>query len=483
MMQGPGPEKYDITLVFCPVFDVKEPPLGLAYMAENLSAAGWRVSVRDLNLEFYLSSGDKRGRWYAATPYDVSLPGLFEEDISAAARDIAGSGIPLAGFSVNQNNLPISVELARRIKRLNDRMIIIFGGPECFLKPDRDHIPPGALDYFVVGDGEAIANKFLHGVARGGRLDDIDGTVPSGESRELTPDPGIYPPHKDLAAPLFKDFRVERYTGSSLPVIFTRGCVRSCAFCNDQSYYRPFSAGDHIKTADALQYYIETYGINTFSFHDQAINGHPGAFRLFLEEIICRRMDINWSSNIIVRPGMDKELFDMAKKAGCRNLVFGIESFSDNVLQRMNKGFTVEEAGQVLSSCKGSGVGVFINLLLGFPGETEDDVSRTIDFLTRNRGMIDKVLNLSTCYVAPRCALERRPGDFGIVLPDNHFSNWYTADRRNTNKDRMGLVYRMKAVLEGLEIPIEKINILQDDSVYFKLDDCLRRGSIPRNRM
>ncbi len=482
-MERSQSKKYDIILVFCPMFDVKEPPLGLAYIAENLSASGWHVSVRDLNLEFYLSNQDKRDRWHAASSYDISMPRLFDEDISAAARDIAGSGVPMVGFSVNQNNLPISVELARRIKRLNDRMVIIFGGPECFLKPDRDHIPADALDYFIVGDGEAIANNFLYGITKGGRLDDIEGVILAGKSQESAFNPRIYPPHKDLAAPLFKDFRVGEYPGSSLPAIFTRGCVRNCAFCNDQSYYRPFSAGDHIKTADALQYYIETYGINTFSFHDQAINGHPGAFKLFLEEIICRRMEINWSSNIIVRPGMDRELFDMARRAGCRNLVFGMESFSNNVLRRMNKGFNAEEAARVLGSCKESGIGVFINLLLGFPGETEDDVNQTIDFLTQNRKMIDKVLNLSTCYVAPRCALERKPDDFGIVLPENHFSNWYTTDKKNTNKSRIELVYRIKAVLEGLKIPIEKINILQDDSVYFKLDDCLKRDSIPRSRM
>jgi radical SAM superfamily enzyme YgiQ (UPF0313 family) len=467
---------YDILLIFCPIFDVKEPPLGLAYIAENLSASGWRVCVRDLNLEFYLSNTDKHILWETSTSYNVSLLQTFQDYIAAAAQKIADSGIPAVGFSVNQFNLCVSVGLARRIKELNKKIVIVFGGPECFLKSDREHIPSDALDYFVVGDGEAIANNFLASFVKGNSLDDIGGIIPAGKDRELAYNPKVYPSHKDLLIPSFKHFRVGEYANNSLPIIFTRGCVRSCAFCSDQSYHWPFSFADPVKAVDSLQFYIEKYRINSFSFHDQAINGNLQGLNHFLEEIINRKMNIYWSSNIAVSRGMDHKFFNMMKAAGCQNLFFGIESFSDRVLRGMRKGFTAQDAVQALGLCSESGIGVFINLIMGFPGETEEDVDQTIHSLTENRKIINKVLNLSTCFVAPRTDLERRPLDYGIVLPNNHFSNWYTIDGLNTNSSRIVLVNRIKKVLDDLEIPIETVNTLKDDSVYVKLDDRLKRN-------
>ena len=464
---------YDIILVFCPIFGVKEPPLGISYIAENLSASGWQVCVKDLNLEFYLSNRDKQNLWETSTLYDVTLPQIFKKDISRVAQEIAKSNIPLVGFSVNQHNLSVSVALARRIKELNKTIIIIFGGPECFLKPDRDHIPLDALDYFIVGDGEIIADKFLSNFFHKDILKEIDGVVAARDNRELIFNPKIYPSLKDLALPTFKDFEVEKYTSRSLPVIFTKGCLRNCVFCNDQSYYRPFSVVNPLNLADTLQFYNERYGISSFSFHDQAINGDQRILRQFLEEVIRRKMKIEWSSNIIVRENMDLNFFEMMKAAGCQSLIFGIESFSDRVLNRMKKGFTAEEAIHALRLCKEAGINVLINLILGFPGETEDDISQTIRSLVQNREIINKVLNLSSCIVAPNSELERRPEDFSIVLPNNHFCNWYTTDGKNTNDFRNLLVERMKIVLKDLGIPLETVNIFKDDFTYSKLDEKL----------
>jgi radical SAM superfamily enzyme YgiQ (UPF0313 family) len=465
---------YDIMLVFCPIFDVKEPPLGLAYMAENLLTTGWRVCVKDLNLEFYLSSNNKQFLWESPTPYNTNSLESFEHHITYSSQKIAESGVPIVGLSVNQTNLPISVELARRIKKLNKKIVILFGGPECYIKPDRDHIPSDALDYFVVGDGEIITNNLLSSFAKGDSLENIAGVISARQNREIIYDSKIYPSQKDLTVPTFRSFEVRKYTSNSLPVIFTRGCIRQCVFCNDQSYRRPFSAADPVKLASALQFYIEEYGINTFSFHDQAINGNPQALTCFLKEVIRCRMKIKWSSNIMVRSGMDKRFFNMMKAAGCQQLYFGVESFSDKVLCRMRKGFTVEETRQVLKACNRAGIDVLINLIVGFPGEKEEDIDQTIHFLTKNRRIISRVLNLSTCFIAPKSDLEHRPEDFGIVFPKNHFSNWHSVDGSNTNNYRIALVDRIKSVLENLGIPITTVNVMQDDDAYLKLDDRLK---------
>ena len=452
----------DLVLVMCPIWHVDEPPLGLAYLAEHLSSVGWQVRVMDMNLDSYLSNPDRQRLWPSARMYDLSLLDPFKDDIRKAAQRAADSGARVVGFSVNQKNLSVSIAVARLIKKLNGDAVVVFGGPDCFLYPDRDSIPQDALDYFVVGDGEQIMDRFLSALARGQEPGEVDGVIPSGQNRELEYNSRNSPSQKDVPFPTFKHFTIEAYQGNSVPLIFTRGCTRRCVFCNDQSYFRPFSVSEPREAADKLQFYVEKLRMNTFSFHDQAINGNPKALTALLEEIVRRQMDIHWSSNIMVRRGMDKSFFELLKAAGCRNLFFGVESFSDMVLAQMNKGFTVEDARQALTSCNEAGIGVMINLIVGFPGEEEAEIQETMQFLRENRDSIDKVLNLSTCFVAPRSVLERRPKDFGIVLPRGHFANWRTQDGRSTNETRTALAVRMRAYLGTLGIACETVNTLKD---------------------
>lgn len=458
-------QNHDLVLVMCPFWDVEEPPLGLAYLAEHLSVNHWRVRVVDLNLGFYLAHPARQGLWRTASMYDRSLVDTFRDDILDGARQITRSHPAVVGFSVNQKNLCVSVAVARKVKELDRHIVVVFGGPDCFLKPDRDYIPPDALDYFVVGDGEFILQRLLSRLVSGRPLGDIGGVLRSGQNRHLEHVPENYPSHGKLRHPTFKQFPVEQYIGRSLPVLFTRGCVRRCVFCNDRSYYRDFSVSAPGEAADRLQSYVDLHGLNTFSFHDQAINGAPAMCRRFMEEIVRRRMEINWSANCMVRGGMDREFFGLMKSAGCRNLFFGVESFSPRVLERMKKGFSVDEARDVLRSCKEAEIGVLINLIVGFPGETEEDVEETVRFLEQNRAVIDMVLNLSTCFVAPNSDLERRPEAFGIVLPRGHFANWYSLDGHSTNKTRMALADRMQATLQTLGIPYQTVNILRDNDL------------------
>jgi hypothetical protein len=72
--------------------------------------------------------------------------------------------------------------------------------------------------------------------------------------------------------------------------------------------------------------------------------------------------------------------------AGATNLIFGLESGSDRVLRRMAKGATARLAQDTRAACARAGVAVNLQCFLGFPGETRQDMSKTLQFLSRVGG-------------------------------------------------------------------------------------------------
>jgi radical SAM superfamily enzyme YgiQ (UPF0313 family) len=73
------------------------------------------------------------------------------------------------------------------------------------------------------------------------------------------------------------------------------------------------------------------------------------------------------------------------KEAGCTALQFGIESGSVRRLKRMGKLFSRADAEKVLRLSAQAGINNWVNLIVGFPGETESDFQETVSFVRSNR--------------------------------------------------------------------------------------------------
>jgi len=156
-----------------------------------------------------------------------------------------------------------------------------------------------------------------------------------------------------------------------------------------------------------------------------------------------------WTGQAVVRKDMTKADFQRLRDAGCVSLVFGVESFSDDVLKRMNKRFHAATAARALEYARAAGIETIINLIVGFPGETEESFTATADFVRQHAKLISRVSALSTCIVVAQCDLEKEPERFGIVLPQpEHWCQWYSTDGSNNYSIRTDRLRRLAAILE-----------------------------------
>ena len=122
----------------------------------------------------------------------------------------------------------------------------------------------------------------------------------------------------------------------------------------------------------------EQFGIRNFFFKADTFTINPEWVKEMCELIIQSKLygKIQFTANSRVRP-LKKETLELMKKAGCFLVAFGFESGSDEMLQKMRKGATVEENRQAARWCKEVGLPFWGYFVIGFPWETKEDILLT----------------------------------------------------------------------------------------------------------
>jgi radical SAM superfamily enzyme YgiQ (UPF0313 family) len=95
--------------------------------------------------------------------------------------------------------------------------------------------------------------------------------------------------------------------------------------------------------------------------------------------MITKRLDIEWACRSRVDT-VDERLLDKMKQAGCSRIYFGIESGCQELLDRVNKGITLEQIRKTIYLTKSKGIQALGFFLVGTPGETRDTFKQTLRF-------------------------------------------------------------------------------------------------------
>tara|TARA_B100000315_G_C14508213_1_gene555684 strand:- start:18 stop:1199 length:1182 start_codon:yes stop_codon:yes gene_type:complete len=198
--------------------------------------------------------------------------------------------------------------------------------------------------------------------------------------------------------------------------IFSRGCPFRCAFCANHTYgavhYRTPS-----QVIEEIEYLKNEYQVECLTLKDD--NGIPVKEKIarpFLEAI--GGMGIKWRGQSRTN-GISNEMVTLAKEAGCVDLALGLESVSQRVLDLVNKKTNLEETKEYLQALKKTGIGVRMHLIFGLPGETENIVQETVDFI--NETEPDSVLLLMLTPM-PGTLIYEHPEKFGMNIS---FDGWH----------------------------------------------------------
>lgn len=381
-----------ILLVNSPRIWPRLAPLGLASLAGWLSYHAVSVDVIDLNQFFYQRMpANIKKLWeipvfpaFSLKLWDF-LRGQYPDLFHDALNQVIAHPAAVIGLSVWHSNYFFSRELVSEIKRSAPEKVIVAGGPDvtlaCNLGETLALEKYFFADTLVAGEGErSLLNILTSGSVNGVKIHYFNETQTADE----------------IPAPDFSVLKQYQYPYSgAYPVWMNRGCIRRCAFCVEHTLCRMFRTKSPAKMVDELERFYRNDGISHFIFYDSLINGNLILFEEFLDLLIERGLPIKWEAQVLIRPDMPDRIFGKMKKAGCYNMFVGLESGSDRILAQVRKGFTTADASRFFARCSDAGLHFEISLIVGFPGETNDDIKATMVFLDRNAGIIPKLAQIN----------------------------------------------------------------------------------------
>ncbi|MEY4508161.1 MAG: hypothetical protein RLZZ450_283 [Pseudomonadota bacterium] len=297
------------------------------------------------------------------------------------ADHIARSEPDFLGLSLYLWNVERSLHLAREVKRRSPRTKVLIGGPE--VSSDNPFVlQQSGFDIAVTGEAEDTFAKVmdrlldkrdvagLPGVAvRKGLL----GLGPFG------PAPSASFPLTDYPSPYLESLvPVESFRSTYIETV--RGCRSHCTYCFYPRSSNVLRVLDVPQSA-ALVGSLRARGAREVVFLDPTFNHRPD-FESLLAALAVENPDRSVSCFAEVRAeGLTREHARGLSRAGFTKLEMGLQSVNRETLKRVKRGGSPEKVAAAAKMLRDEGIDLLVDLIIGLPGDSPDDVSRGIDFL------------------------------------------------------------------------------------------------------
>ncbi len=325
------------------------PPLSLMYLASALEEDSFKVRIHD---------------------DDLLQKGYYK------FADLASRLDPrIIGVTATTSTIGTTLNYLQIIKKKLPDVLTVIGGPHPTFMPQKT-LESGVVDVVVQGEGE-VTLKELAGnpdlsMVRGITYQD------HGRLRMNPPRPLI----KDLDGLPFPARHLvpfESY-GASCGVITSRGCVYNCGYCSSSLIMgKKFRSRSPQNVVDELEELVDQYGVRDLAFMDDTFLLNKKRAGDIARQIKSRGLDVSFVASSRV-DSVNQDLLFKLKEAGMNTLYYGVESGSQRVLDLMKKGITLKQAESAVKSAKKAGLKVLTSFILGYPGETREDLDKTIDF-------------------------------------------------------------------------------------------------------
>ena len=341
---------------------VRTPLLSFCHLAASLRAAGHEVALLD-----------------ASAPHAPASHDAIADRVARFAPDLVG--LHLKTLHV-QPAYALAAALAAR------SLSLVGGGPHATIVPAE---PLGhGMRWVIRGEGEDALVELADAVGEGRRaLADIAGLswIDRGVPRHNPARPFLADLDR-LAPPLSAlDLFDPAWYGADavLPpagILSSRGCPAACTFCSNDVTGRRFRYRSPGSVAAEVALLRDRHGLRGFSFFDDSFAVGRRRVRELCGAIAGSGAPIWWSCT--AHPAhLDREVLADLARAGCAGIDIGMESADPRMLLRIGKGVTVERVLDVLAWCRDEGIHCVVNLMFGWPDETDEELDATIAFLDR----------------------------------------------------------------------------------------------------
>jgi radical SAM superfamily enzyme YgiQ (UPF0313 family) len=312
----------------------------------------------------------------------------------------------------------IALDIAKRIKAIDKDIVTVIGGIHATLNY-RDMAKHWSIDYVVVGEGEFTFLELVTTLQNRGDPRTVEGLAfrTSDDNIVVTPSRPRIEDLDSLPWPARHLFDMNVYNRNrDTKMITSRGCPYRCIYCSTARFHgSKFRAVSAERVIDEMEYLINTYKLKSISFADDIFTLDRQRTYRICQIINEKGLQVKWGCSTRV-DRVDQELLTVMHKAGCNQIFYGIESVSQQVLDTVHKGFTVEQAKQAIRWTKEAGIDVEESFIIGLPCDTYKSVMHIADFIKETK---PSRIALNILYPFPGTYISEHMEEFGIRILGN----------------------------------------------------------------
>lgn len=324
-------------------------PIGLYNVAAVLKTDGYEVTLLNLN---------------AGEPSPEGVIALIEQ----FRPDVIG-------FSIMNANRWGGIDIARRAKALDAKIVTVFGGVGASYLWEHLLTHFTEIDYVVIGEGERAFLNLVRCIERNAGADVAElGGIAFRKNGQ---------PERNACDPFIADLDrlpdpTQYYTYPHLSL--TRGCPANCRFCGSPGFWgrqvRFHSPGYFVGQIERLA----SRGVSFFYFSDDTFTLRKKTVLAVCREIIARQLNIRWAAISRVDT-VDEEILSWMRKAGCIQISYGIESANRNVRRILDKRIKLDDVKAAFAATRRYGILPRAYFIYGCPGDSHTTMQETLDLI------------------------------------------------------------------------------------------------------
>ena len=370
------------------------PLLGLGYLAAYLREQGFPVGIADAKF-------DRLG-------------------LDAVLARIKAFSPALLGVTAMTHEVRRAAEIAAAAKRLLPDLKTVIGGPHATAIPVEtlDEFP--AFDFVVAGEGEETLLELSDSLALGKGFAGIAGVSFRGRGGAAGSNPPR-PWRQDIDSLPFPAW--DLYGPSREYQLFSsRGCPYQCSFCMRV-------LGDRVRSRSVegvvreFEWLVARYRPSEISFSDEVFTLDEKRATAICDLLIAKGLHTTpWFANARVNC-RSLALYTKMREAGCVRVGVGIESGNQEILDRVHKGITRENAREMIGLAKSAGLRTAAFFIIGHPGETRDTIRQTIAF-ARELNPTSVAFGVMVPYPGTEIAAMAGRGEGGYRLRSRNWSDY-----------------------------------------------------------
>lgn len=346
-------------MIIAPPYPLEEcpaPPLGVSYVASAFLSTGAEVKVVDYIVNRY-------------------TPEKLKAAIDEFEPDIIGAN------SVTMN-FPAAADIVREAKRYHPEAITMMGG--CHVSFDiagtLNAYPE--VDILCIGEGERTIAELMDAFTSGADWTKTKGIAFRRNGEIVSTGRQEYIEDLDaLPMPARHLLPMSRYLALGYPIsiITGRGCPYSCIFCVGRSMVgKKHRHRNASLVVDEIEEIME-YGFERINIVDDLFTADKQKVHDVCEEIHRRKLKLTWTAFCRVN-SVDLDMLRIMREAGCDMVSFGMETGNVEMLKRIRKGATLEQAKKAVELCKQAGILPHASFIAGLPGETFETLRDSAEF-------------------------------------------------------------------------------------------------------